>query len=64
MIAPDEAAPDGDEDLPPPPDMPDCCFSGCAQCVLDTHAEEMREWRARVAAIRAGRKAPEADRGP
>lgn len=39
-------------ELPPPPDTPDCCFSGCAQCVLDDHAEEMRLWRLQCDEIR------------
>lgn len=39
-------------ELPPPPDTPDCCFSGCAQCVLDYHAEEMRLWRQQCDEIR------------
>ncbi|WP_028009198.1 oxidoreductase-like domain-containing protein [Solimonas flava] len=47
--------PADDDDLPPPPDHPDCCFSGCAQCVLDDYTEAMRRWRAEVEAIRQRR---------
>lgn len=31
--------------LPPPPERPDCCFGGCAQCVLDDYAEAMARWQ-------------------
>ncbi len=41
----------GDDGLPPPPDRPDCCFGGCAQCVLDDYAEQMALWQAEVDAI-------------
>ncbi|MFT4045562.1 MAG: oxidoreductase-like domain-containing protein [Solimonas sp.] len=50
----DDAIPDR---LPPQPDMPDCCDSGCAQCVLDDYAEEMRAWRNACASINAQRVA-------
>ena len=46
-----------DEALPPPPDHPDCCFSGCAQCVLDDYTEQMRLWRQQVEAIEKRRAA-------
>jgi hypothetical protein len=39
-------------ELPPPPERPDCCFGGCAQCVLDDYAEQMALWQAQVDAIR------------
>ena len=32
-------------ELPPPPERPDCCFGGCAQCVLDDYAEAMARWQ-------------------
>lgn len=60
MSTPDPLqAPDLDPDtgLPPKPEQPDCCFSGCAQCVLDTYTEEMREWQRRCDEIRAARNA-------
>lgn len=37
--------------LPPPPERPDCCFGGCAQCVLDDYTEAMERWHAEVEAI-------------
>ncbi len=37
--------------LPPPPERPDCCFGGCAQCVLDDYTEAMARWQAEVDAI-------------
>lgn len=40
-------------ELPPKPIMPDCCFSGCAICVLDEYTEEMRRWQEQCDAIRA-----------
>lgn len=46
-----------DPELPPPPDRPDCCFGGCAQCVLDDYAEQMRRWQEQVDAILARREA-------
>lgn len=70
-MSPTEPSPPTDDlELPPKPDMPDCCAGGCAQCVLDDYAEEMRHWRAAVAAIEALRKqraaaaAPPADPAP
>lgn len=50
-----------DPDLPPKPDLPDCCNGGCAQCVLDDYAEAMRQWRAECAAIVAARQARQND---
>lgn len=44
-----------DEVLPPPPERPDCCFGGCAQCVLEDYAEAMRRWQDEVEAIRRRR---------
>lgn len=44
-----------DEDLPPQPDMPDCCNGGCAICVLDGWAEEVQAWRKQVEQIRRQR---------
>ncbi len=41
-----------EEDLPPQPEMPSCCDSGCSVCVLDAWAEEVRAWRQQVAEIR------------
>ncbi len=43
------------EDLPPP-ERPDCCFGGCAQCVLDDYTEALAQWRAEVEALRARRE--------
>lgn len=40
-----------DEELPPFPEKPDCCFGGCAVCVLDGYSEEVEAWERRVAAI-------------
>ncbi len=45
-----------DRELPPPPERPDCCFGGCAQCVLDDYAEAMARWQAEVDAIMAARE--------
>ena len=53
-------APDENLDLPPPPEQGDCCFSGCAQCVLDTYTEELAAWRAECEAIRARHAAAKA----
>ncbi|WP_043690456.1 oxidoreductase-like domain-containing protein [Luteimonas huabeiensis] len=37
--------------LPPEPPLPsDCCDSGCAVCVHDLYAEELADYRARLAA--------------
>lgn len=44
-----------DDDLPPQPDMPDCCNGGCAVCVLDGWAEEVQAWRKQVEDIRRRR---------
>lgn len=56
-MSPNEPAkPMDDLELPPRPDMPDCCNGGCAQCVLDDYAEDMRRWRAAVAEIEALRR--------
>ncbi|MGB1561837.1 MAG: oxidoreductase-like domain-containing protein [Sinimarinibacterium flocculans] len=44
-------------DLPPPPERPDCCFGGCAQCVLDDYTEAMARWQAEVDAIARARRA-------
>jgi hypothetical protein len=44
-----------DDDLPPQPDMPDCCNGGCAVCVLDGWAEEVQAWRKQVEQIRQKR---------
>lgn len=44
-----------DEDLPPQPEMPDCCNGGCAVCVLDGWPEEVQAWRLKVAEIRRQR---------
>jgi hypothetical protein len=41
---------------PPPPERPDCCFGGCAQCVLDDYAEALARWQDEVEAIRARRQ--------
>jgi hypothetical protein len=46
-----------DEPEPPFPEKPDCCFGGCAVCVLDGYAEEVAAWQQRVAEIRARREA-------
>lgn len=36
---------------PPEPPLPsDCCDSGCAVCVHDLYAEELADYRARLAA--------------
>lgn len=47
--------PEPDEALPPFPEKPDCCFGGCAVCVLDGYAEEVEAWERRVAEIRRQR---------
>jgi oxidoreductase family protein len=46
--------PDPMPQAPPPPDLDDCCGSGCDPCVFDLHERAMeryrhalREWRAR-----------------
>ncbi|HEY9545766.1 MAG TPA: oxidoreductase-like domain-containing protein [Solimonas sp.] len=52
-----EPAQCADEELPPPPERPDCCFGGCAQCVLDDYAEQMQRWQAEVDAIQQRRNA-------
>jgi hypothetical protein len=49
---------DEDDELPPPPERPDCCFGGCAQCVLDEYAEQMQRWQEQVDAIRKRRETP------
>lgn len=56
---PNSAVPpqDEDRDLPPCPERPDCCFGGCAVCVLDGYEEEVEAWRQRVEQIRAQRRA-------
>jgi hypothetical protein len=46
-----------DRDLPPPPERPDCCFGGCAQCVLDDYADQMARWQEQVDAILRAREA-------
>jgi hypothetical protein len=46
-----------DGELPPPPERPDCCFGGCAQCVLDDYAEQMARWQEKVDAILRAREA-------
>lgn len=51
----------GEPELPEKPIMPDCCFSGCAICVLDTYTEEMRLWQEECAAIRARHAAAQKD---
>lgn len=51
-----QAAPIPDDELPPPPERPDCCFGGCAQCVLDDYAEQMQRWQDEVEAIRKRRE--------
>jgi hypothetical protein len=43
-------------ELPPRPDMPDCCAGGCATCVLMDYADEMAAWRAECAKIEAAAK--------
>ena len=48
-------APKGPE-LPPKPEMPDCCAGGCATCVLMDYADEMAAWRAECARIEAATK--------
>lgn len=36
---------------PPQPPLPgDCCDSGCARCVHDVYAEELQDYRQRLAA--------------
>src|SRR3546814_7521427 len=52
-----EPAQCADEELPPPPERPDCCFGGCAQCVLDDYAEQMQRWQAEVDALQQRRNA-------
>lgn len=53
-----------DADLPPFPEKPDCCFGGCANCVLDGYAEDVADWHKRVAEIRARREAERAAQDP
>lgn len=60
-MSPTEPQQQPDLELPPKPDMPDCCAGGCATCVLDDYAEDMRRWRAEVAAIEALRRQRAAD---
>ncbi len=50
------AAPE-DSDLPPAPERPDCCLSGCAVCVLDGFEDEVAAWRRQVDEILARRAA-------
>jgi len=57
MSTPNPPTADEAEELPPKPDEPVCCDSGCSPCVMDVYAEEMREWRARCAEILARRAA-------
>jgi len=49
-----------EEELPPFPEKPDCCFGGCAVCVLDGYTEEVEAWEKRVAEIRRLRAEREA----
>lgn len=37
---------------PEPPLPSDCCESGCAVCVYDSYAEELADYRQRLAAWR------------
>lgn len=46
-----------DEELPPFPEKPDCCFGGCAVCVLDGYEDEVRDWEQRVEEIKRRREA-------
>jgi hypothetical protein len=46
-----------DEELPPFPEKPDCCFGGCAVCVLDGYEDEVRAWEQQVDAIKRRRAA-------
>jgi hypothetical protein len=62
-VNPNNSAPAEDEDLPPQPDMPDCCNGGCAICVLDGWAEEVQAWRLKVAEIRRQRAEAAAAQG-
>lgn len=58
-MTPDKPGPEPtpkDDELPPPPERPDCCFGGCAQCVLDDYAEQMQRWQAEVEAIEQRRR--------
>ncbi|MFA5940024.1 MAG: oxidoreductase-like domain-containing protein [Sinimarinibacterium sp.] len=50
-----------DPELPPPPERPDCCFGGCAQCVLDGYVDDVHRWQAQVEAILARRQAARED---
>ncbi len=45
-----------EEELPPFPEKPDCCFGGCAVCVLDGYEDEVRDWEQRVDAIKRRRE--------
>ncbi|MEK6807082.1 MAG: oxidoreductase-like domain-containing protein [Pseudomonadota bacterium] len=44
------------EELPPKPEMPDCCGGGCGICVLEGYDEELKRWEQEVERILAARK--------
>jgi hypothetical protein len=55
--APSASIEPDDADLPPRPERPDCCFGGCAICVLDAYQDELARWEAQVEEIQKQRRA-------
>ncbi len=52
MLSPVAAADPPEDPRPRPPEPPlpsDCCDSGCDVCVHDTYAEELQDYRERLA---------------